>query len=67
MDIKSSLPTATTKRKREMLHVIMWIFRKTTLCNDKSSVIRQKGKSQNGCFKKTKQAKFSKKRTFLTP
>ena len=26
-----------------------------------SSVIRQKGKSQNGCFKKTKHAKFSEK------
>ena len=32
-----------------------------------SSVIRQKGESQNGCFKKTKHAKFSEKRTFLTP
>ena len=32
-----------------------------------SSVIRQKGESQNGCFKKTKHVKFSKKRTFLTP
>ena len=31
-----------------------------------SSVIRQKGESQNGCFKKTKHAKFSEKRTFLT-
>ena len=31
------------------------------------SVIRQKGKSQNGCFKKTKQAKFSEKQTFPTP
>ena len=29
-------------------------------------VIRQKGESQNGCFKKTKHAKFSEKRTFLT-
>ena len=44
------------------------------LCNGKafivmlnSSVIRQKSESQNGCFKKTKQAKFSEKRTFLTP
>ena len=25
------------------------------------------GESQNGCFKKTKHAKFSEKRTFLTP
>ena len=30
----------------------------------KSSVIRQKGESQNGCYKKTKHAKFSEKRTF---
>ena len=33
----------------------------------KPSVIRKKGESQNGCFKKTKHAKFSEKRTFLTP
>ena len=32
-----------------------------------SSVIRQKDESQNGCFKKTKLATFSEKRTFLTP
>ena len=31
-----------------------------------SSVIRQKGESQNVCFKKTKHVKFSEKRTFLT-
>ena len=30
------------------------------------SVIRQKGESQNGGNKKTKHAKFSEKRTFLT-
>ena len=30
-------------------------------------VITQKGESQNGCFKKTKAAKFSEKRTFFTP
>ena len=30
-------------------------------------VIRQKGESHNGCFKKTKHLKFSEKRTFLTP
>ena len=30
-------------------------------------VTRQKGESQNGCFKNTKHAKFSEKRTFLTP
>ena len=32
-----------------------------------SSVIRQKGESQNGCFKKTKQAKFSKKPEHFLP
>ena len=33
---------------------------------DKTSVIRQKDESQNGGNKKTKHAKFSEKRTFLT-
>ena len=32
-----------------------------------SSAIRQKGESQNGCYKKTKQAKFSEKQTFFNP
>ena len=32
-----------------------------------SPVIRQKSESQNGCFKKTKHAKFFEKGTFLTP
>ena len=31
-----------------------------------SSVIRQEGESQNGCFKKAKHAKISEKQTFLT-
>ena len=31
-----------------------------------SSVIRQKGESQNGCFKKKMQDDFSEKQTFLT-
>ena len=33
---------------------------------DTSSAIRQKGGSQNRCYKKAKKAKFSEKRTFLT-
>ena len=33
----------------------------------KLSVIRQKGEFQNGCFKKTKHAKFSEKLTYFTP
>ena len=44
--------------------------RKSIICQSScmnSSVISQKGKSQNWCFKKTKHAKFTKKRTFLTP
>ena len=36
-------------------------------CENSLSVIRQKGKSQNGCFRKTKHAKFSEIRTFVTP
>ena len=32
-----------------------------------SSVITQKGESQNGCYKKTKHAKLSGKQTFFTP
>ena len=31
------------------------------------AIIRQKGQSQNGCFKKTKLIRFSKKRAFQTP
>ena len=34
--------------------------------NESTSVIRQKGESQNGCYKKTRRAKFFEKRTFLT-
>ena len=39
----------------------------TVRMKDTSSVIGQKGESQNGCFKKTKHVKFPEKRTFLTP
>ena len=40
---------------------------KSQLLIDNSLVIRQKGESQKGCFKKTKHAKFFQKRTFFTP
>ena len=33
----------------------------------KPSVLKQKGESLNGCFKKAKHAKISEKQTFLTP
>ena len=48
---------------QQMMIKIIW---KLSECI-KSSLIRQKCESQNGCFKKTKQAKFSKKQIFLTP
>ena len=32
-----------------------------------SPVIKEKGESRKGCFKKTKHAKFSEKQTFFTP
>ena len=41
---------------------IMWTIVKLF----KSSVIRQKCESENGCSKKRKHAKFSEKRTYLT-
>ena len=40
------------------------VFQKSMLGDTQ---VWQKGESQNGCFKKTKQAKFSEKRTFVTP
>ena len=40
---------------------------KKIIGKNKSLEIRQKGESQNGCYKKTRHAKFSEKRTFLTP
>ena len=33
----------------------------------RSWAIRQRDDSQNGCYKKTKHAKFPEKRTFLNP
>ena len=38
---------------------------KLNTAEDILSVIRQKGKSQNECFKKTKHTKFSEKEHFL--
>ena len=58
------------------INVAAFSFRKFYYCckafwyvliNFYSSVTMQKGKSQNGCFKKTKHVKFSKKQIFLTP
>ena len=50
--------TISVQNEKELYFDLLWF--------NKSSVIRQKGESQSGCFKKTKHAKFSEKRTFLT-
>ena len=42
-------------------------YGKVRMRQKNSSVTRQKGKSENGCCKKPKHAKFSIKQTFLTP
>ena len=42
------------------------ISKQNTIFISDSSVIRQKGESQNGCFEKTKHAEFSETRTFFT-
>ena len=51
--------------------MLPWLFiiflERSFVMKSISSVVRQKGKSQNWCFKKTKHVKFSKKLTFLTP
>ena len=54
----------TGRIKFSFLEDFMW--RKNILVYCTSSVIRQKDESKNGCFKKTKHATFSEKRTFLT-
>ena len=43
-----------------------YFFHHRTQQWEKSSVIRQKGESQSGCFKMAKHAKISEKQTFLT-
>ena len=63
-----------TYKTRKRLQFSLWCIK---YCNTSvnpdlaknliSSVIRQKGEPQNGCFKKTKHAKFFEKRIFLTP
>ena len=43
----------------------MWMRIIRCITANKSSVIRQKGESQKGCFKKTKHAKFSENEHFF--
>ena len=52
----------------EFISVLSWIYRRLLIAFlVTSSVIRQKGESQNGCFKKTKHAKFSAKTNIFYP
>ena len=62
--------------KRLKLKLLLWLLQNLFLPFQKnftkdrwccSSVIKQKDESQNWCYKKTKHAKFSEKRTYLTP
>ena len=46
---------------------LKWSLYTISVLHISTSVIRQKGESQNGGNKKAKHAKFSDKRTFLTP
>ena len=69
---KTYLFSKLRKKKGKAVKIFKMVFpsqSKSPLLSidDKASVIRQKGESQNGCYKKTKHAKFSEKRTFLTP
>ena len=61
---------SSSNRKPHCMEVPNPMIRAYTSARDKyesSSVIWQKGESQNGGNKNTKHAKFSEKRTFFTP
>ena len=60
LEIKTSHYELTQNNYRANSHIRRCFIQYT-------SVIRQKGKSQNECFKKAKHAKISEKQTFLTP
>ena len=57
--------SSTLSRSLEVL-CVAWSISPHHYHSGNSSVIRQKGEPQNGCFEKKKHAKFSQKRTFLT-
>ena len=68
-----TIKSLTIKNKRQLGVIINYqqlvnLNKNFHRCSAKNpSIIRQKGKSQNGFYKKTKHAKFSEKRTFFTP
>ena len=63
------MPINFDARKFDALEISTKISnpRRRIIINYTSSGIRQKGESQNGCFKKAKHAKISEKQTSLTP
>ena len=58
---------AKNRTKRYMVMIIIIREKPLKITSTQTSVIKRKGESQNGCFTKTKPARFSEKRTFLTP
>ena len=63
-------PLATLNPSSMTHPAAYWDKRKLSIKTDTkdfSTATSQKGKSQNGCYKKTKHAKFSEKQTFFTP
>ena len=66
---KSIIDAIYSIRKNSKRPDINSIFKALVKDNAKNiaSVIKQKGETQNGCFKKAKRAKISEKQTFLTP
>ena len=71
MDRKTTFFSVSSSAYPKIMRLGLDVTMKTTKnmgrLKFKSSVIRQKGQSQNGCYKKTKLTKFSNKETFLTP
>ena len=56
--MKQLLTSTSIKRHLEVYFGPCWTLK------DKASVIRQKDESLNGCYKKTKNAKFPEKQSF---
>ena len=65
--MKKEIKDAKRRRLEGKCLESSWAVFNRVFMNNKATVIRQKGESQNGCFKKAKHAKFSEKRTFFTP
>ena len=66
---KNYVTPVSLLRGKEHFYYVLRIRNRTVnlICCHKPSVIRQKGESQNGFFKKTKHVKFSKKKNISYP